>query len=237
METHHLIRQIELIPMEALKERITIIGAGAIGSFTALALAKMGFDHITVYDPDEIEHENLNCQFYPMGFIGLPKVDILKDMIMSFTGTEITVYPERYERGAFSGIVISAVDNMATRKTIWENHKDCETTKLVIDPRMAIETGLIYAMNPNDAKDKASYEKTLYDDKDAVQERCTMKSVMYTPLMLAGFVSKIVKDRVTQNPYLRVGQLGIRENQIQLWSAPLNGASSAGGLDEGAAVG
>ncbi len=218
MEMHHLIRQFELIPMEALKERITIIGAGAIGSFTALALAKMGFHQMVVYDHDVLEHENMNSQFYPMGFIGEPKVKVLKDMITSFTGTEIVVHHARYEGGVFPGIVISAVDNMKTRELIWNQHKNQGVTRMIIDPRMSVESGLFYAMSPNDEKDQGSYEKTLYSDEEAVPERCTMKSVMFTPLLLSGFIAKTVKDLVTGNPYLRVAQLGIKDNQMQLWS-------------------
>ena len=38
----HTMRQKEIIPDELLSKPVTIIGVGAIGSFTALSLAKMG---------------------------------------------------------------------------------------------------------------------------------------------------------------------------------------------------
>ena len=53
--SEYLVRQLDILPPEQTITPITIIGAGAIGSFVALSLAKMGFDDITVYDFDKIE--------------------------------------------------------------------------------------------------------------------------------------------------------------------------------------
>ena len=120
----HLTRQMDIIPMNLLSEEITIIGAGAIGSFTALALAKMGFENLTVFDFDKIEIENMNCQFFPYSAIGMQKVMALKMMISQFANAEINVIDKPYDKGTFKGIVISAVDSMKVRKLIWDNHKD-----------------------------------------------------------------------------------------------------------------
>ena len=60
----HLTRQLDVIPVEILDEPINIIGAGAVGSFTALTLAKMGFAQIAVWDDDVVSEENLNAQFF-----------------------------------------------------------------------------------------------------------------------------------------------------------------------------
>jgi len=210
----HLTRQMDIIPIDVLGEDITIIGAGAIGSFTALALAKMGFENLTVFDYDKIEIENMNCQFYPYSAIGMQKVMALKMMISQFANAEINVVDKPYEAGAFKGIVISAVDSMKVRKLIWDNHKNLSpATKLFIDPRMGSEFGVTYAMNPMDPKDVSSYEKTLYTDENAEQERCTAKATMYTACMLSGFVAKIVKDFLTKSvAYPRITQWNIGQN-------------------------
>lgn len=206
-------RQADLIPEAVLGERITIIGAGAIGSWTALALAKMGFENITVYDHDKIEIENMNSQFYPISAIGELKVQALCKLVESFTQVNITGRPCKYERGMFSGIVIAAVDSMAVRRLIWEEHKNKSFgTRAIIDPRMGAENALLYVMNPLDARDQASYEKSLYADDEAVAERCTAKATIYTANMLSGLVCKAVKDLVTRHDYLRVAQWNIAEN-------------------------
>ena len=211
----HLTRQMDLIPMEILGEQITIIGAGAIGSWTTLALAKMGFTNLTVYDHDKVSIENMNSQFYRLKDIGNHKVQALAEMTHDFTGHWITGYAKKYESGMFPGTVISAVDSMEVRKLIWENHKNkAFGCRAVIDPRMGAESALLYVMNPLDSKDIESYEKTLYVDTQAVQERCTARATIYTANLLSGLVCKAVKDLLTRPDYLRSAQWSIANNDF-----------------------
>jgi molybdopterin/thiamine biosynthesis adenylyltransferase len=209
----------DIIPVSTLGIPVTIIGAGAVGSFTALSLAKMGIGNIKVFDDDKIEEENMNCQFYRFQDIGFPKVLALQSLVRDFTKVEIEAIHGRYTGGhTFPGIVISAVDSMAVRKTIWETHRErAPMTKAVIDPRMGAETALLYVMNPMDPKDGETYAKTLYTDDSAVQERCTEKATVYTACMLAGLVVKAVKDLITTSEYLRVAQWSIKDNQLHAW--------------------
>ena len=219
LKAEHLTRHIDLIPLDVLGQKITIIGAGAIGSFTTLCLAKMGFGDITVYDDDKVETVNMGAQFFRFKDIGSPKVTALKELVADFTQTLIEAKYERYIKGNFPGIVISAVDSMEVRKTIWGNHKSkAPFTKAIIDPRMGAEVANLYVMNPMDAKDIESYEKTLYSDTDAVQERCTAKATIHCASMLSGLVAKTVKDLVV-NPetYWRITQWSIKENQFLSW--------------------
>ena len=219
LENQHLTRQLDLIPIEVLGQPITIIGAGAIGSFTALQLAKMGFVDITVFDDDTIEVENMNCQFYRFKDIGKKKVLALKELIKDFTDVTIEAVSARYESGFFPGIVISAVDSMAVRKLIWDNHKSQSlNTKYIIDPRMGAENAMMYIMSPMREDDIASYEKSLYTDENAVQERCTAKATIYTANLLSGMVSKAVKDIVTNNAYPRTLIWSIAANDFQAWN-------------------
>lgn len=221
LENLHLARQFDLIPASVLNEPITIIGAGAIGSFTTLALAKMGFENLKVYDFDTIEIENMNSQFYRRQDIGKPKVLALKDLVKDFTDVEIKAKNEPYVSGYFPGIVIMAVDSMKVRKLIWDNHKEISFhTKLIIDGRMGGESALIYAMNPLDQKDISSYEKTLYTDENAVEERCTAKATMYTVQSITGQICKIVKDYLTNStPYARITTWNIAKNAYQSYPA------------------
>jgi len=218
MNTDHLTRQLEIIPIEKLVQEITVIGAGAIGSFVVLSLVKMGFENITVYDFDDVSVENMNCQFYRFKDIGKKKVEALKDLIYDFTGAEINENAFKYEGQPLKGIVISAVDSMAARKMIWENIKESYLVDWLIDPRMASEYALNYVMNPRDEKDRVTYEKVLYTDEAAVQERCTAKATMYTATMIAGYVAKAVKDVVVKKPYARVTHWDIGMNNMQNWS-------------------
>lgn len=212
LKAEHLTRQIDLIPLKVLGEKITIIGAGAIGSFTALGLAKMGFGNLTVMDFDKVDTVNMNSQFYRFQDIGKPKVQALFDIIKDFANIQITAVNDAYTGATLNGIVISAVDSMATRKTLWENSK---AAKMFIDARMGAEFAALYTMSPNKKQDIIGYENTLYTDEEAVETPCTQKATIYTVQLIAGQVCKIIKDIVLDSPYVRVAQWNIKENVLE----------------------
>lgn len=214
MERRELTRQRDLIPEDKLTTPVTLIGAGAIGSWVAFCLVKMGMN-VTVIDDDKITIENMNCQNYPMSAIGKHKAEALRDMIYDFTGTRIEAVVGRYTGGVFPGIVIVAVDNMATRKLVWEEHKkDPSRTKFIIDPRMGAEDALMYCMRPYMDEDIADYERTLYSDEEAVPLPCTAKATIYCANLLAGLVVKTVKDLITGGTYQRSVMWSIQHNEV-----------------------
>jgi len=211
-------RQLGLLPMESLDRSITIIGAGAIGGWTALSLTKMGFLNTTVYDFDTVDTVNMNSQLYRKKDVGNAKVLALQNIINDFTGHDIQVHGQFYGGILTSDIVISAVDSMATRKLIWESVKNNGFVKMFIDPRMGAESALLYVINPNDAKDIATYEKTLYTDDQAVAEPCTMKSTSYCAMALSGLVCTQVKSIATNNTYSRITQWNLPSGGFTAWS-------------------
>jgi molybdopterin/thiamine biosynthesis adenylyltransferase len=217
----YLIRQSDIIPSKVLETPITVIGAGAIGSFAVLALAKMGFHNIKVFDFDEVSDANMSCQWYRISDIKKPKVEALQDLIRDFTGLAIEIVNDRFDGSQeLQGLVISSVDSMEVRKLIWDTAKRSPKVQYVIDPRMASEYALSFVMKPHDTKDINSYEKTLYTDQNAVEERCTAKATMYTATMIAGYVAKHVKDILTGTPYARVTHWNIGLNTLQNWMRP-----------------
>lgn len=210
----HLTRQMSLIPLDSLKRKITVIGAGAIGSFTILSLAKMGYEDITVYDFDDVSIENINAQIYRFSDIKKKKVEALRDIIQDFSGVTLKIKDEKYNNQKFSDIVICAVDNMKTRKEIYEQHKDYFMCNLLIDPRMAIEYAYIQAFNPCDKEQQQLYERTLFTDENAVQETCTNKSTIYTSQLIGSTIAKIIKDFSNKKKYINRIQWDIKEDQI-----------------------
>lgn len=216
-DTTHLLRQLDLIPLSLLTQPITVIGCGAIGSFTVLSLAKMGFMEITAYDFDEVGLENMNCQFYRRSDVGRNKASALKALVHDFTGEWINGKPERWDGQQLTGIVITAVDSMKVRKAVWAAARRNPAVSWIIDPRMSAEYAVSFVTDPHDEKDIVSYEKTLHSDEDGVQERCTAKSTMYTATMIAGYVAKHVKDITTGAPYARITHWNIKENTLTNW--------------------
>ena len=212
-----LLRHQDILPPDKTNAAITIIGAGAIGSFTALALAKMGFDRLNVWDYDKVEAENLNAQLYGPATIGSYKAQALAGLVEALTGVGFMTSPIKYNGQELGGIVIAAVDSMDTRRKIWQSAKNSDVT-YIIDPRMASEFAVLYTMRPHDKEDIEAYEITLHSDDNSIAEPCTGKSTAYCALLLSGLVAKAVKDIVTNNPYPRTASWNVKENCFQTWS-------------------
>lgn len=209
VQHEHLTRQLDIIPMDKLNRYpIHIIGCGAIGSFAALALAKMGCTRLKLYDMDNVDIVNMSNQFFPVTDIGTPKAQALSNMIKLFTGQAPWYSLSRVEPvhvSTLDGIVIMAVDSMDTRKQLYLAIRDMGfNVKYIIDPRMSAEFYTQYTINPFDDKDQGTYMKVLQPDSESVQERCTAKSTIYTATLAAGMVCKTVKDLIIGGKYPRV---------------------------------
>jgi len=216
MDRKYLVRQSDLIPEKILKTPITVIGAGAIGSWTTLALAKMGFSDITVYDFDVIDEANMNCQFFPLKDIGKKKVDALSALVLNFTGLKITTH-DKYCGGSHHGIVITAVDSLDVRKLIWGQHKTSMKTKFLIDPRMGALDAMLYTVKISDPEDRKSYDNTF--QAKAAHVRCTAKATMFTANILSGWVCKAVVDALMKpDDYLARATWDIDGNDVKLYS-------------------
>ena len=91
-------------------------------------------------------------------------------------------------------IVISCVDKMKVRKEIFDVCKDNDKVQLFIDTRMAGLQGQIYTVDMTNKQEIKNYEKTLFGDDEAVQQRCTERSILFTVMGIASFVcNQIVK--------------------------------------------
>lgn len=190
------IRQQGLIHPDKLKMPIHVIGAGSIGSWTTLGLAKMGCKDITVSDFDRVESHNIGSQIYGIGDIGEPKVTALVDKISLFIdtnngqfigGTEERVEHADPEQGE---IWISAVDNMSSRKSLFANL--LKSNNWFIDGRMAGNEVHIFSIKTDNEVDCAYYESNLFTDEEAVKEDCSQRSVVYNVFVIAGLITDIV---------------------------------------------
>lgn len=182
-----------IIENERLNKRFLIVGAGAIGSFVAMTLAKMGARNITVVDGDTIEEHNLANQMYPEAFIGAKKVDALKQVVKDYSGVEIEAIGDMWtEPGLIHrDIVISCVDNMEVRRWLWDAYKG--SIELFVDGRMGAEVLRAFAIDPRKASNIAYYERTLHTQAQATEDRCTAKSIIYTVNGVASFMLNLIK--------------------------------------------
>lgn len=171
-------KQMELIKTHEFNERINIIGCGALGSWLAFFLLKMGFEKIHVYDFDEIEEHNLPNQLFREKDIFSPKVDALASIYNEFfqdnTSRLIIHNTKITEDNAhmLSGVVFSCVDSMTIRKTIYENCYKYGTAKFWCEGRLSIWGAYIYTLYKDGTDWTEKYEKTFYADEEAEVSSC-----------------------------------------------------------------
>ena len=176
------------------KTDIIIIGVGSTGSFIALTLAKMGFNKITIIDFDKVEEHNLNGQFYKFSDIGEFKVNALKEIIKDFTDIEINAINTKVGKNYnfeinLNSLIIIAVDDIKTRKLIYENVK--EMPILLLDCRFGGEGFSIHLIDLINDEHKKRFEKSL--DLPTKETTCGEKSIIYTILSLTSEVCNIIK--------------------------------------------
>ena len=181
---NYLARSIDLININTLGTPIHIIGCGSVGSAVAVQLAKMGFGNMHLYDFDIVEDVNIGCQRHTVDDIGSNKATASKVAVYLASGFGVQTHEQGYTDQPLNGIVISAVDVMAVRKSIFEN---APIGTMIIDPRMAAtQFDLVTCLKGADDK---LYESTLFTDEDSIHTPCTMKSTMFCADILAGMCS------------------------------------------------
>lgn len=185
-------RHKELFNAEEFTTPVTVIGAGATGSWLTLMLAKLGIKNITVYDHDVVEEHNLANQAYGFNDVGTNKASAIYQSIWVDTRTEIQYVRDKYTSQPIFGIIFLMVDSMAERKRIWEN---CIRLKprieLMIEPRMGLDLGRIYNVNPTDLKQIKEYEQTYYNDDVAEVSACgNSMTVVTTAIAIASWCAR-----------------------------------------------
>lgn len=169
----NLSRHIELFNPNEFDMPITVIGAGATGSWLVLSLAKLGLKNITVYDYDIVEEHNVPNQAFGLKDVGRPKVEVLYDMVLATTGTEIKAINGWFSNQRLTGVVFVMVDSMSARKKIWENSiKMKVAVELLVEPRMGIDGGRVYNVIPTNMTHIKKYEDTFYGDDVAEVSAC-----------------------------------------------------------------
>lgn len=185
-------RHFELFNPYTFDKSVHVVGAGASGSWLALALAKLGIVDLHVWDFDVVEEHNIPNQAFGVDHDTMYKVDALEHLIYSQTRTNITKHREKVERQRLSGIVYCMVDSMEARKTIWENcGKMKSQVKLWVEPRMGLEVGRVYNINPMDYTQIQKYEDTWYGDDVAEVSACgNSMTVINASLAIASWCTR-----------------------------------------------
>ena len=190
------------------KEETNVIvgGAGGIGSWLTILLARAGFFPI-VYDFDVIEEHNMGGQLYGKKHITKSKVGALKDIVQEFTETEIVAMDEAYTLESMSHTyVFSAFDNMKARKEMfeawcafvedWKTSEDTSEIPVFIDGRLTMEQLQIFCVTPDRID---AYKEHLFDDTEVPDAPCTLKQTSHSAAMIASHMVGFFTNHITNN--------------------------------------
>jgi len=213
-------RQKDLVNMDKLSQiGVTVIGAGAVGSFSALTITKMGVNRIEVYDEDGVSEHNLPNQFYREQDIRQFKVTALESVLRDFCGVNIEPRTAFYTDQKLSDVVIVATDSMSSRKQVWEEFKKQEQCKYYIEARMGGEFGMVYTIQKDPPikefglsnEDIKFYEERLYPDSKVQPLPCTARTIIYNVLVIAAMIARALKSIVNDEKFPREMVFNVRD--------------------------
>jgi len=212
-------RQLDIWDPRKKNPTISIIGAGAIGSFTALALSKMGIKNIELIDFDRVTKHNISNQFVRLADLGKYKVDCVADICKQFSPEKVNISVQRnkfIDPETSAEIVIAATDNIESRVGVFEVVKESPLTRFYIDSRMGGELLHIFSFNPH--SDKAKEYINYFTKKPAKSLPCSARAILYNVLMCASLVGNIVRKYCVQKkiPFHIIYDMSTLE-QIVTW--------------------
>lgn len=191
-------RQETVFKPHEFKEPVHIVGCGATGSWVAVMLAKLGVGEIHLWDFDTVEEHNIPNQLYLMDAIGKGKsMALATELVGMNSQCDVHVHNEKVTGDTkLSGVVFMLTDTMRSRSEVFK--RACEnnlSVKLVIETRMGMNMGIIYAVNPCDREETKEYKQTLYTDDASETSECGVsQSLAATAAIVAGkAVWKLIK--------------------------------------------
>lgn len=192
------------------KRDILVIGTGGIGSWLNVLLSRTGCN-LHIFDFDVVEEHNISGQLFKINDSGTEKTEAIKNLIKEVSGEcEVETYGKYLPDSITNDIVLSAVDNMATRRlafTKWvENLNEVEDRSkcIFIDGRLLAEQLQIFCIKGNDEEAINKYEKEyLFSDDVVDEEDCTYKQTSHCAAMIASHMTAFLTNFLGEN-YRRI---------------------------------
>jgi len=185
------------------KHKAVIGGAGGIGSWLALFLARAGFE-IVVYDPDHVELHNLGGQLYTINDVTRHKTTALRYMIRNFANVDITEYAVKLTQStATCPFCFSAFDNMTARRDMFEVWKrsyqfireDTGIEPIFIDGRLLMEQLQIFCVTKNTIE---QYDQEyLFEDSEVEDAPCTMRQTSHIAAVIGGLMTGFFTNHIS----------------------------------------
>lgn len=138
------------------------VGAGAVGSYLAVALAKAEHS-ITVWDGDTVEQKNVHNQYFTNKYIGKNKAEALHDMYKNIhpmpifwtTDPDSLAYQGMIDIGIHDAdFIIMSADSMKVRRELATEFSN----KMCFDVRLIDSVYTIYACTGEEMMSSLNYE-------------------------------------------------------------------------------
>lgn len=164
---------------------VTLIGAGSVGSFIALLLARQGIEDLLVLDADDVASHNVPMSAYRPKDVGRSKVHALQEIVLEATGLKITAIDNMYTDHPLRGTVIASVDTMDARTAIWKSVRMNPNIDILIDTRVYERFVEVYFVRPCLPEDIQAYESRLYPQGTTVKRTCGNHGIAFMANLVA----------------------------------------------------
>lgn len=172
------------------KERIHIIGCGAVGSTIAELLVRMGLTKFTLWDFDIVEPHNIANQMFRHKDINRLKTEALAEIMREINPEVDITLKDKYEGQPLAGYVFMAVDKVTVRKEIVLENQTNLNIKAVFDVRMRLTDAQGYAARWSKYDEIQNLINSMnYTDEEAESE--TPRTACNTTLSVAPTVREI----------------------------------------------
>ena len=192
-------RHADYLPLHVARAaHVAVIGAGGIGSPSALALARLGIGRLSLLDDDVVEPHNVSSQHFTLSDLGDGKVEALARHCRAVGAPTVDAIAARVPAAETlvalraADIIVSGVDSMASRSAIWASRVHW-CAQLYLDLRLGGEQIVCYAVHPTDPASVGEYTVSLYDDAEAVDLPCTARGVVDVGLIAAALAARSVR--------------------------------------------
>jgi hypothetical protein len=183
MDNRYL-RNKDLIDQSKL-DKITVIGAGGIGSALIQTAAIMGFKEIKVWDPDRLEEHNLSTTSWPQRFLNNYKVEAAQHMVsMLNKDTTLCGVKDYWNKNKnLSSKVFLTPDNMEVRLAAYQIWKENPDREFLIDMRMgALGFEIITVTRESDY-----FMESYAPSSEIADDPCTAKHTIFCGSLAASY--------------------------------------------------
>lgn len=206
MATLDIIKHLEFFNPTTVDSDVHVIGVGAVGSYIALQLAKLGVKRVHLWDFDTVEEHNIPNQVYTQKDLGRKKTEAIRDHMLDNNPEMEIVLHEKYEAQPISGYVFMEVDSVELRLNILEINEFNKSIKYVFDGRIGLATGQVFSIDWHNSAAIENYRKLCSfkdSDADVAVSACgTTLSVAPSVLLtaaeaVASFINAIKGEKVS----------------------------------------